>query len=382
MINIFDLNQLSSIFPENQFNILACNDKFNLLTELNPTNHLNLTSPINKFFSNKTNFIKSNKFNYIQLNFETYFVPAISFIASTNSKNIKYYIVCDTENSSHFDGAPNENYEKKIIDFCSFHLSKISSCLNILKDEISNLNNGDLNTDLIDESINKITKFCYSNLKTYKNIDLYYNLVNNTRKVKLRPTNIDTSIRTFICNINDLANTKDGQNIHFDIKCRSSSHDVSADIDTELFSIVVTELIANSFKFSLNPPKIRVNITNDDKFIYVEFIDEGIGFPSSVNSKSFDPFVAFAQHHNIDISSDLAGLGLGLSICKNIISLFNGDISISPKTKIGAKVTITLPIFSNRIGYNFNSNVFNYSNSNFSYERLSFANIFDLDLSQ
>ena len=78
--------------------------------------------------------------------------------------------------------------------------------------------------------------------------------------------------------------------------------------------------------------KIDIEINQDSDYIYVEIIDDGIGFDHVDKAKMLTPYYTTKQK----------GTGLGLSIVTKIINDHNSTIVFN-STKEGAKIKITLP---------------------------------------
>ena len=57
--------------------------------------------------------------------------------------------------------------------------------------------------------------------------------------------------------------------------------------------------------------------------VQVEIIDQGTGIPTHEQNKIFDKFYRSSN------SASRAGAGLGLAICKHIVDLHQGNISVS-----------------------------------------------------
>ena len=72
----------------------------------------------------------------------------------------------------------------------------------------------------------------------------------------------------------------------------------------------------------------------DCSWLQLELLDDGPGFPPSVLSKPFEPYV----------TSKTRGSGLGLAICRKIVSEHDGRISIANRPKGGARIEIMLPL--------------------------------------
>jgi signal transduction histidine kinase len=68
----------------------------------------------------------------------------------------------------------------------------------------------------------------------------------------------------------------------------------------------------------------------------VEVQDDGVGIPSDLLPRLFDPFVTTK-------SEEGKGVGLGLAISLSIVERHNGAISVHSEPGRGTKFTITLP---------------------------------------
>ena len=73
----------------------------------------------------------------------------------------------------------------------------------------------------------------------------------------------------------------------------------------------------------------------DKDSVVLEINDDGPGVPEEVQSKIFDPFFT--------TKSPGKGLGLGLSICYDIIQKHQGHIEINSVQHQGTTVTVKLP---------------------------------------
>lgn len=65
--------------------------------------------------------------------------------------------------------------------------------------------------------------------------------------------------------------------------------------------------------------------------------DTGEGMTEDIMEHLFDPY------YQGDTSHARQGLGLGLSICKQIVELCGGEISVQSEFGTGSRFTITLP---------------------------------------
>ncbi len=106
---------------------------------------------------------------------------------------------------------------------------------------------------------------------------------------------------------------------------------------------IVLNLVSNACKFTdsggvavnlyLRPIGRRVDIR-------IEVIDSGIGMDASTLSRLFHPF----RQGDDSMSRRFGGSGLGLSICKRLLDLQSGKISVSSKPGAGSCFVVELPL--------------------------------------
>jgi|GEM_PF-6319831 len=76
--------------------------------------------------------------------------------------------------------------------------------------------------------------------------------------------------------------------------------------------------------------------------VRVRVVDAGVGIPPQLLPHIFDRFGEFRdiEHH----SSQRSGLGLGLAICRHLVELHDGAISVQSEEGKGSTFTVTLPV--------------------------------------
>jgi signal transduction histidine kinase/ligand-binding sensor domain-containing protein/DNA-binding response OmpR family regulator len=103
-------------------------------------------------------------------------------------------------------------------------------------------------------------------------------------------------------------------------------------IDRSNFEKVITNLLSNSFKYTPDGGNISISISllrgdneNDiaSNFFEIKVIDNGIGIKEVKMEKIFERFY---QSNNVT-STNAAGTGIGLNLCKMIVGLHHGSIS-------------------------------------------------------
>ena len=94
--------------------------------------------------------------------------------------------------------------------------------------------------------------------------------------------------------------------------------------------------IKSSIVFNEWLPK-EINKSNE-RFVKLQFIDNGIGFEKQYESKIFE---IFQRLHG---KTEYTGTGLGLSICKKIVESHNGAIRAKGTVNKGAEFIVYLPV--------------------------------------
>ncbi|BDA80550.1 hybrid sensor histidine kinase/response regulator [Leptospira kobayashii] len=97
---------------------------------------------------------------------------------------------------------------------------------------------------------------------------------------------------------------------------------------------IFTNLIGNALKFTKDGTiTIRIRCVNLDLSnirIHAQVLDNGIGISSSKIDSIFEPFV----QTDVSTTRNFGGTGLGLSVTKNLVSLFGGSIEV--KSEVGS----------------------------------------------
>jgi PAS domain S-box-containing protein len=106
---------------------------------------------------------------------------------------------------------------------------------------------------------------------------------------------------------------------------------------------ILNNLLSNALKFT-QQGRITVTVqpvreTAEKIMLQFEVEDTGIGIPEEKIQTIFDPFVQAST----DISRKYGGTGLGLGICKNLIELQGGQLSVTSILNKGTKFSFYIP---------------------------------------
>ena len=107
-------------------------------------------------------------------------------------------------------------------------------------------------------------------------------------------------------------------------------------------SQILINLISNSLKFT-NNGTVKVsacaeNINGNHFNLVLNVIDNGIGIPVKYQNVVFDKFVQIERKED-----DYQGTGLGLTIVKKLVELFQGSIRLESEEGIGTTFVVKLP---------------------------------------
>lgn len=113
---------------------------------------------------------------------------------------------------------------------------------------------------------------------------------------------------------------------------------VAADVNA--VGEVLSNLIDNAIKYSNEGGLVRVTAKTAPGFVEISVIDRGIGMPENVLPNLFHKF--YRSHRSRET---VAGTGIGLYICKAIISSHGGTITARSVQDEGSTFSFTLPIY-------------------------------------
>lgn len=111
-------------------------------------------------------------------------------------------------------------------------------------------------------------------------------------------------------------------------------------VDKYLFELLIQNLIGNSIKFRKPTIPLVVHIVGQIEGKYHQFCitDNGIGIDKKYHERIFG---LFKRLHN---GESIAGIGIGLTLCKKIVDLHGGDIWVESEVGKGSNFYFTLPL--------------------------------------
>jgi len=168
-------------------------------------------------------------------------------------------------------------------------------------------------------------------------------LINNLLLIsKLESSNIPPEFTDF--NLNEVLQEAIASvspiNHNESIQIELNSSDVTVYANKRQLYEMCVNLIENAVKYNKPSGKVSIELKARKYDVMLRVKDTGIGIPPEHQTRVFERFF------RVDYGRDkkIGGSGLGLSIVKHIVSIYNGDISLRSKKDVGTNIKISLPI--------------------------------------
>jgi signal transduction histidine kinase len=114
---------------------------------------------------------------------------------------------------------------------------------------------------------------------------------------------------------------------------------LSVQADPAKLRQILLNIVVNAIKFTPAKGEIRLHATRAGSDVVLSVTDTGIGVPPDKLAHIFDPFFQVDSK----MTREYAGVGLGLTIARDLARAMNGDIAFESKVGRGSVVSVTLP---------------------------------------
>jgi PAS domain S-box-containing protein len=146
---------------------------------------------------------------------------------------------------------------------------------------------------------------------------------NNTTDVVTAPSRIDLG--------NIVRKVIDETTIPEDVKlCLDISEGSFINADPNIIQRVVDNLLRNAVEAMPDGGRLSVSVHNDDRKVFLEISDTGVGIPEESRENVFWPLY----------TTKVGGLGLGLSFCRKAVEAYGGTINF--ESKLGEGTTFII----------------------------------------
>jgi len=110
-------------------------------------------------------------------------------------------------------------------------------------------------------------------------------------------------------------------------------------MDPDRMAQAVGNMLSNAIKFTPVGGQISVAAKVEGSLLTIEVADTGPGIPPEEQEKIFRPFYRVRQGHRI-----VEGMGLGLSIARDIVTAHGGEIRVNSKPEAGSRFILQIPV--------------------------------------
>lgn len=232
------------------------------------------------------------------------------------------------------------NLEKNIMQTLTEISHKLRTPLTSIKGFIDTLLESNLSDKKTMRNFLSIMHDETSRMNTLINNSLTLGSFAGAMHAEKKPVNITDIIKQAVLVMQPKINEK-----KVGVKVISPKNELYANINKDNFIQALTNLLDNSIKFSSTgrkKGKINIKVTNSNGAALIEIEDNGIGISPRDKNHIFERF----YHVKNDPANKISGMGLGLSIAKQIIEEHDGTISCRSRLGKGSTFTVTLPVIS------------------------------------
>ena len=143
----------------------------------------------------------------------------------------------------------------------------------------------------------------------------------------------ELSVKPFFTNLIDKFNRT---NHHINLKIEKDMSIIGRPTD---LSRAFGNIISNASRYATQT-WIKISKRNDTVQVIID--DNGSGIPKNKRKEVFKPFVRLEESRN----PETGGVGLGLTISRDILLSHGGDITLDSSPQKGLRVIVTLPLLS------------------------------------
>lgn len=192
----------------------------------------------------------------------------------------------------------------------------------------------------IDEFLNIADRSLNNLLELVEDMLTLGSLEKREQSLDIQPTHIPNLLRHTLFDLEENALQNDNKlMIHLDHLVSEKS----IEIDGIKFRQLVRHLLGNAVKFTRNGRiycSIYLEHGSEGLFLKLDISDNGVGFPEEQKAVMFEAF----KQKDTSFSREFDGLGIGLTICHDIIQIMDGHLEIMDNSPKGAVINCSIPV--------------------------------------
>ncbi|MFI3280553.1 MAG: ATP-binding protein [Rikenellaceae bacterium] len=119
----------------------------------------------------------------------------------------------------------------------------------------------------------------------------------------------------------------------------STSADIEFYFDAAHIEQIIYNLTSNAIKHTASGGKVTLSVKDSVDSVTLTVKDSGVGIPRDMQTRIFERFVS----RDSSASNESSGIGIGLSLTKDLVELHNGEISFESEEGVGTTFVVVLP---------------------------------------
>jgi signal transduction histidine kinase len=124
------------------------------------------------------------------------------------------------------------------------------------------------------------------------------------------------------------------------IRLSMPAHPIVIQVDREKITLALVNLLSNAVKFTPSGKEIGVRVGHTPQEAWATIWDKGIGIAPEQQERVFERFYQVES----SLTRQYGGMGLGLSIAKEMVDLHHGTVSVESQAGRGSAFTIRIPV--------------------------------------
>jgi len=117
---------------------------------------------------------------------------------------------------------------------------------------------------------------------------------------------------------------------------------ISINFDFDKLEKIINNIVSNAIKYSYPKTTITLNCGVLDNTLEISIKDQGMGISTEEQTKIFERF------YQTDSKKSTGGLGIGLSLVRELVDFLNGEIQLKSTLKKGSVFKVSFPITINK----------------------------------
>ncbi len=190
----------------------------------------------------------------------------------------------------------------------------------------------------IDAYVQKYAKMIQQNTEKLNNLiqELleFRRLETGNKVLFIQRLPVSEKIRNIAESFEELAENRE---MHYQLNI---PRDIEWNTDISCFNKIVNNLISNAFKYTPNKGNITIELKVENHFLTLLISNSGKGIAKENLAKIFDRYKIL---DSVEMNGKDSRNGLGLAICKSMITQLNGEINVESIPNQLTTFTVTLP---------------------------------------